>query len=100
MLSGRITTADNLDKPDSELLNTIDKKLEEYKAEKKKKKERVPFTKMVFNFADGTDKCLFITGYITAIATGIVIPGTLFIFGNILNSFGDDEPVSSVEAIN
>ena len=43
---------------------------------------------MVFTYADQRDKLLFAVGAVAASSTGILIPSTMFVFGNIINSYG------------
>ena len=41
-------------------------------------------------FADQKDKILMTIGYFFAIATGLAMPSFVFLFGNVINTFGDD----------
>lgn len=42
-------------------------------------------------YADSTDKTLIRIGYLAAIITGLAMPSFVFIFGDIINSFGGTE---------
>ncbi len=65
--------------------------MENHKAETAKSKLMVPYSKILLTFADGKDKLLITLGYITAIATGAGLPSFVFIFGDIVNTFGPSQ---------
>jgi hypothetical protein len=50
-----------------------------------------PYSKILLTFADGKDKLLITLGYFTAIATGAGLPSFVFIFGDIVNTFGPSQ---------
>lgn len=51
---------------------------------------RVPFYKL-FSFADSTDKALMIIGTIGAIGNGVCMPLMAVIFGELVDSFGENQ---------
>lgn len=51
---------------------------------------RVPFYKL-FSFADSTDKALMIIGSIGAVANGVCMPLMAIIFGELVDSFGENQ---------
>ena len=55
----------------------------------------------MLTFADGKDKALITFGYFTAIATGAGLPSFVFLFGDIVNTFGPstDDIVSKIGPI-
>ena len=56
---------------------------------------------MVTKFADGTDKALFGVGIVASIITGLGLPSFVFLFGDIINTFGDPQhPDKMIKAIN
>ncbi|XP_024374420.1 ABC transporter B family member 11 [Physcomitrium patens] len=67
------------------------------KVEKKKKEkvEVVPFLKL-FAFADPLDYVLMIVGSIGALANGVSLPIMTIIFGDLVNSFGNNQTDTSV----
>lgn len=48
----------------------------------------VPYSKILLTFADRKDKCLMTCGYLSAIIAGIGLPSFVFLFGDIVDSFG------------
>ncbi|CAO2818228.1 unnamed protein product [Amaranthus hypochondriacus] len=52
--------------------------------------KRVPFYKL-FSFADSTDKALMIIGTIGAIGNGVCMPLMAVIFGELVDSFGENQ---------
>ena len=57
----------------------------------------MPYSKILLTYADSTDKWLMAFGYFMSIATGIAMPSFVFIFGDIINSFGGDA-LSSIKS--
>lgn len=51
---------------------------------------RVPFYKL-FSFADSTDKALMIIGSIGAVGNGVCMPLMAIIFGELVDSFGENQ---------
>ena len=60
----------------------------EQPAEKERSQEQAPYGQILTTFADRGDKTLIALGYTTAIVTGLGLPSFVFIFGDIINSFG------------
>ena len=48
----------------------------------------VPYSKILLTYADRQDKFLIAGGFFTAIITGLGLPSFVFLFGDIINSFG------------
>lgn len=74
-----------------QLAYLVKQKVENHKAESAKSKLQAPYSKILLTFADGKDKLLITLGYITAIATGAGLPSFVFIFGDIVNTFGPNQ---------
>jgi ATP-binding cassette subfamily B (MDR/TAP) protein 1 len=66
----------------------IESKVEEYKKEKEEEKLMAPYSKILLTYADKKDKCLMIFGYLSSIITGLGLPSFVFLFGDIVDSFG------------
>ena len=81
------TAEDRID----QLLYLVNQKVESHKAEKAKSQEQAPYSQILTTFADGKDKALIGLGYATAIITGLGLPSFVFIFGDIINSFGPNQ---------
>ena len=67
-------------------------------SEKSKENEKiytVPFHKL-FTFADATDVALMIIGTIGALANGISMPLMAIIFGDLIDSFGQNQNNSNI----
>jgi len=47
----------------------------------------VPYSKL-YSLASSTDKCLMYLGWVAAAFTGLGLPSFLFLFGDVLDSFG------------
>lgn len=73
------------------------------KSKQKEKPETVPFYKL-FAFADSTDILLMVVGTIGAIGNGMGLPLMTLLFGEMINSFGDNQNntnvVSEVSKVN
>lgn len=72
------------------MVKLIEKKIDDDKKDKALKSQGIPYSKMLLTYADSYDKLLIFLGYFTAIVTGMAMPSFVFIFGNVINSFGDD----------
>lgn len=59
----------------------------------------MPYSKILLTFADQTDKILIACGYVTAIVTGLGLPSFVFLFGDIVDSFGGGSTTNIVDAI-
>nr|XP_043635409.1 ABC transporter B family member 21-like [Erigeron canadensis] len=72
------------------------------KEKETEKTETVPFYKL-FSFADSTDYILMIVGTIGAMANGVSMPLMTILFGDLINSFGEnqnnDEVVDAVTKV-
>ncbi|XP_073139316.1 ABC transporter B family member 4-like [Henckelia pumila] len=69
--------------------------------EAKKKEETthtVPFYKL-FAFSDSTDKILMIAGSIGAIGNGLCLPLMTILFGELIDSFGQNTPTDTVAIV-
>ena len=51
----------------------------------------MPFSKILLTQASKADKILIGIGYGAAMLTGLGLPSFVFLFGNIINSFGPNE---------
>lgn len=60
------------------------------KAEEKQETNTVPLYKL-FYFADSTDKVLMIIGSIGAIGNGLCMPLMTLLFGDLVDSFGQNQ---------
>jgi len=76
------------------------------KREQKEKAERVPYHRL-FLFADSTDIILMVVGTIGAIGNGLGMPLMSFLFGQLIDSFGNNQfspnvvkEVSKVKSLN
>ncbi|PON51595.1 ABC transporter [Parasponia andersonii] len=58
--------------------------------EKSKPEEKIPFHKL-FSFADSTDILLMIAGTVGAIGNGLGLPLMTVLFGQMINSFGNNQ---------
>jgi ATP-binding cassette subfamily B (MDR/TAP) protein 1 len=77
----------------------VDKKIQERENEKLKNTQVVPYSKILLTYADSKDKMLIAFGYFMAIATGVALPSFVFIFGDIINSFGGSDQDAELAAI-
>ena len=77
----------------------MNQRIDAKKEEKMKKQEAVPYSKILLTFADRSDKILMAGGYITAIITGIGLPSFVFLFGNIVDTFGGDSIVDKIRPV-
>jgi ATP-binding cassette subfamily B (MDR/TAP) protein 1 len=68
---------------------------EDSKKSKEEKTNAVPFHKL-FAFADSTDILLMIFGTIGAIGNGICMPLMTVFFGDLVNSFGQNQTNNAV----
>jgi ABC transporter transmembrane region len=66
----------------------VNEKVKDKKEEKDKQKLMVPYSKILLTYADRSDKILITCGFLTAIITGLGLPSFVFLFGDIVNSFG------------
>ena len=66
----------------------IDQKVEDYRKSKEEEQLQVPYSKILFTYADRNDKCLMIFGYASSIIAGLGLPSFVFLFGDIVDSFG------------
>lgn len=60
------------------------------KGKQTEKTESVPFYKL-FTFADSADIALMIIGSIGAIGNGLCLPLMTLLFGDLINTFGDNQ---------
>ncbi|PON43231.1 ABC transporter [Parasponia andersonii] len=67
-------------------------------SEKSKSDEKVPFHKL-FSFADSFDILLMIAGSIGAVGNGLGMPLMTVIFGQIVNSFGNNQTNQDVVSV-
>jgi ATP-binding cassette, subfamily B (MDR/TAP), member 1 len=72
----------------TQLTCLIDQKVEEYRKSKEEEKLQVPYSKILLTYADRKDKCLMICGYASSIISGLGLPSFVFLFGDIVDSFG------------
>ncbi|KAJ0743387.1 putative ABC-type xenobiotic transporter [Helianthus annuus] len=92
------------DKPEASTSNEarLDKEKEKEEEKEKESTDTVPFYKL-FAFADLTDYVLMIVGTIGAVGNGICMPLMTILFGDLLNSFGEnqnnDDVVSAVSKV-
>ena len=56
--------------------------------EKVANSQTVPYGKILFTYADRSDKIFMGIGYALAIITGLGLPSFVFLFGNVIDSFG------------
>ncbi|KZV40214.1 hypothetical protein F511_27600 [Dorcoceras hygrometricum] len=68
------------------------------KAEEKETAKSVPLYKL-FAFADSADKILMITGSIGAIGNGLCLPLMTVLFGELIDSFGQNTPTNTVSVV-
>ena len=59
----------------------------------------VSYGKILWTYADGTDKFMIFIGYIMAIATGLGLPSFSYFFGDITNDFTSSNPDSLLDAM-
>lgn len=67
-------------------------------SDKSKPEEKIPFHKL-FSFADSTDILLMITGTIGAIGNGLGLPIMTILFGELINSFGNNQNDKVVQVV-
>ncbi|KAK7269553.1 hypothetical protein RIF29_22284 [Crotalaria pallida] len=67
----------------------------EEKSKQKEKPETVPFHRL-FSFADSTDILLMVVGTIGAIGNGLGLPLMTLLFGQMINSFGNNQQTEHV----
>lgn len=80
------------------LITQVDHKLEKIKLEKERHKP-VPYSKL-YCLADRRDKTFMIIGWICACVTGLGLPGFVFLFRDIINSFNPaNGPEATLDAI-
>jgi len=79
-----------------DLLEKVDKRITTHKKEKEESTTTIAYSKILLTYADGTDKFLISLGYFMSISTGIIMPSFVFIFGDIINQFGD----AAIDSIN
>ncbi|KAG8389626.1 hypothetical protein BUALT_Bualt02G0248600 [Buddleja alternifolia] len=75
------------------MMNSSSQKLDEKEA-----KNAVPFYKL-FAFADSTDKILMIVGSIGAIGNGMCMPLMTILFGELIDSFGQNQREGVVSVV-
>ncbi|KAJ4750296.1 Abc transporter b family member 9 [Rhynchospora pubera] len=62
-------------------------------------KGKVPLFKL-FKFADGIDMALMVVGSIGAMANGLALPLTSFVFGQMVDAFGDSTIDNIIHRVN
>ena len=58
--------------------------------ERKSKKDMVDLGKLIFTFADGSDKCLFAFSLLFVSIQGASMPTFMIVFGRLVDSVGGD----------
>ena len=56
----------------------------------------VPYSKILWTFADKTDKFLIIVGFISSVLCGLGLPSFVFLFGDIADSFTGQMPADAI----
>jgi isocitrate dehydrogenase kinase/phosphatase len=51
----------------------------------------VPYSQLLLKLADSTDKMFMAVGFTTAILCGLGLPSFVFLFGDIADSFADQD---------
>ncbi|XP_071713966.1 ABC transporter B family member 11-like [Rutidosis leptorrhynchoides] len=91
-------TGDNHDKPEASTSGTSTAGVQHDKEDEKESSNTVSFYKL-FAFADSTDYMLMLLGTIGAIGNGICMPLMTVLFGDIINSFGENQNSHHVVAV-
>jgi len=74
-----------------QLIVQVENRLEETELEKQKSSETTSLKKLLLTHADRQDKILMTIGFTIAILNGFALPSFVFIFGDIIDSFGGKE---------
>lgn len=93
------TTSKNQEEADKGASSMSGNGTELPKSKEKEKTNMVPFRKL-FAFADSLDRALMIIGSIGAIGNGLCLPLMTILFGDLVNSFGENQNTSeTVDAV-
>ena len=83
-----ITSKRNVEEENSSAMNADQQNCQKNKGDEKTK--TVPFLK-IFSFADFTDTALMIVGTIGGIGSGLGVPLTTILFGQLFNTVGSNQ---------